>query len=292
MKYTLNEVINMALELKLSGRAVQWSKMANLCGVHPEMLRGRVRRRLNLKKDHIKRKPLTKPTYNSKPYKGNPNNVLIIPDLHAPFIKDGFLEFCRETQEKYNCGTVIQIGDIIDGHAWNYHEHDPDGMSVGDELQQAVKQLTKFWELFPEGVCTLGNHDQLIMRKAFSSGLSKRFLKEFAEIIEAPKGWKFVHEYVHNNVMYVHGTGTSGPNGAFNRARDSRINTVMGHIHSHSYVRYTQSYKDTLWAMQLGWGGDNSAYVFEYGKTFANKPILNCGVVLDGTPQIIPWRTK
>jgi hypothetical protein len=281
----------MALELKLQGQPVQWSKLAKLCNVHPEMLRGRVRRRLNRKKDYLTRKKSTPVKYNTpKPYKGNPDNVLVIADLHAPFIKEGYLEFCRKVQEKYNCGTVIQIGDIIDGHAWNYHEHDPDGMSVGDELEKAVHQLKKFWQMFPEGVCTLGNHDQLIMRKAFSAGLSKRFMKEFGEILEAPKGWKFVHEYVHNNIMYVHGTGSSGANGAFNRARDSRMNTVMGHLHSQSYVRYTQSYKDTLWAMQVGWGGDNKQYVFEYGKTFPNKPILNCGVVIGDTPHIIPMK--
>ena len=64
----------------------------------------------------------------------DPNNVIFLPDLHAPFIKEGVLEFCKEQQLKYNCGQVILAGDILDGHAWSYHEHDPDGLSVGDEL--------------------------------------------------------------------------------------------------------------------------------------------------------------
>lgn len=288
----LATAINIALEKKLKGEPVSWVELAQECHIHPERLRSKVRRRLQAKRDYLERKPVVynEPIRCPKPYKGNPNNVLVIGDLHAPFIKEGYLEFCREVQERFDCGTVIQIGDLIDGHAWNYHEHDPDGMSTGDELQQSIRQLKKLWKMFPEGICTLGNHDLLIMRKAFSSGLSKRFIREFSEIIEAPKTWKFVHEYIKDDVMYVHGTGSSGENAAFIRAKDSRINTVMGHIHSYSYVKYVSSYKDLLWAMQVGWGGDNKKYAFEYGSTFPKKPVLSCGVVLNNgkLPIILP----
>ena len=47
-------------------------------------------------------------------------NVLVIGDLHAPFIKgqcndgESYLEHCLEMYEKYNCNQVIQIGDCID----------------------------------------------------------------------------------------------------------------------------------------------------------------------------------
>ena len=60
--------------------------------------------------------------------------VLVIGDLHEPFCLDGYLDFCKETYANYNCNKVIYIGDIIDAHGWSYHEHDPDGMSAGDEL--------------------------------------------------------------------------------------------------------------------------------------------------------------
>ena len=76
-----------------------------------------------------------------QPYQGNPNNVLIIGDLHAPFIREGYLEFCRTEQEKWNCGTVVFIGDIIDGHSWSFHQHDVDGSSVKDEVKRAKSQL-------------------------------------------------------------------------------------------------------------------------------------------------------
>jgi hypothetical protein len=42
--------------------------------------------------------------------------------------------------------------------------------------------------------------------------------------------------------------------------------------------------------MQVGCGIDNSQYAFAYGKSFPKKPILGCGLVLDGgnIPVILP----
>ena len=52
-----------------------------------------------------------------QPYNlGNPNNILIIGDLHAPFNLPNYLEFCLEQQKKFKCGTVVFIGDVIDNH--------------------------------------------------------------------------------------------------------------------------------------------------------------------------------
>lgn len=289
---TLNDAINVALELKLAGKPVSWTDLANKCGVHPEKLRGKARRRLQSKLDRIDRKNYIKKELGVvkpkvKPYlNGDPDNILVIGDLHAPFLREDYLVFCRDLQEKFNCGTVVQIGDLVDGHAWSYHESDPDGMSVGDELESAINQLRGFWAMFPEGVCTLGNHDNLIMRKAFSSGLSRRFIRDFADIIEAPKTWKFVDEVVINDILFTHGTGSNGNDAAFSRAMNERMPVVMGHIHSQTYVKFTQSNRDQIWAMQVGWGGDKNKYAFEYGKTHMKKPIVSAGVIYNGNPLI------
>ena len=70
-------------------------------------------------------------------------NVLVIGDLHEPFCLDGYLEFCIEQYKTYNCNQVIFIGDILDNHAFSYHEPDPDGMSAGMELQESIKKVSK-----------------------------------------------------------------------------------------------------------------------------------------------------
>lgn len=214
----------------------------------------------------------------------NPDNVIFIPDLHAPFIKEGVLEFCKEQQIKYDCGTVIFAGDIVDGHAWSYHEHDVDGMSVGDELSAAVRQLKPWYETFPVAISLMGNHDLLIQRKARTAGMSSRFIRGFGEVIEAPKTWEFKLEHIKDNVLYKHGNIGS----AFKVAQQSRMSTCQGHFHAETYVQWSVSEKDSIFGLQVGWGADRHAYAFDYGKPFAKKPIISCGIILDrGTTPIV-----
>jgi len=217
-------------------------------------------------------------------YKGNKDNVLVIGDLHAPFILEGYLEFCREQQEKFDCGTVIFIGDIVDAHSWSFHTHDVDGMSVSDEVNRAKKQLNEWYQVFPEAVVLYGNHDLLVARKAKVAGLSQHFIKDLGEILGAPTGWKFIHEYILNDVKYIHGSVGN----AITRAKDERVSIVQGHLHSESFVEWSVSEKDAIFGMNVGCGLDHSAYAFEYAKPFPRKPIISCGIVLDkGTLPII-----
>lgn len=204
-------------------------------------------------------------------------NVLFIPDLHAPFIKDGVLDFCIEQKNKYKCNTIIFAGDIVDGHAWNYHEHDPDGMSVGDEIDAARKQLKPWFKAFPNAISLMGNHDLLIQRKAKTIGLSSKFIKGFGEVIGAPKTWKFKLEHVQDDVMYKHGNvGT-----AFKVAKESRMSTCQGHFHAETYVQWSVSERDSIFGMQVGWGADRHKYAFDYGKAFSRKPIISLGIVTE-----------
>lgn len=207
----------------------------------------------------------------------DPNNVIFLPDLHAPFIKDGVLEFCKEQQLRYNCGKVIFAGDIIDGHAWSYHEHDPDGMSVGHEIGAAIQQLQPWYKAFPEAISCMGNHDLLIQRKARTIGLSKHFIKGFGEVIGAPSSWKFVLEHKQDNVLYKHGNVGD----AFKVAKESRMSTCQGHFHAKTFVQWSVSERDSIFGMQVGWGADRHAYAFDYGKPFAAKPIISLGLILD-----------
>lgn len=204
-------------------------------------------------------------------------NVLFIADLHAPWILPGYLEWCKEQQIKYNCNKVIFAGDVIDSGSWSYHEHDPDGLGVKDELYAAKKQLKLAYDLFPEAVVLLGNHDLLISRKARTAGLSQEFIRDLGDVLEAPKTWEFVHEYILDNVRYVH--GSTGD--AFKRACDSRMSTCQGHLHSKTFVQWSVSEKDAIFGLQVGGGFDRTKYAFDYAKPFPKKPIVSCGVILE-----------
>ncbi|MDO7847653.1 metallophosphoesterase [Hymenobacter sp. M29] len=210
-------------------------------------------------------------------WKAQSGNTLVIGDLHAPFILEGYLDFCQNLSEKYNCDQVIFIGDVIDGAGWNFHERDPDGMGVGHELDAAIAQLTPWYEAFPTAKIMLGNHDLLIARKAKAIGMSQRFVKPLGEILQAPTTWEFMEEYQENGVLYTHGNVGN----AFKRAKDSRLSTVQGHLHSEASVNWSVSVKDRLFGMQVGCGIDHEAYAFSYGKPFPRKPVISAGLVLE-----------
>ena len=173
-------------------------------------------------------------------------NVLIIGDLHEPFCLDGYLEFCKEQYVKHNCNRVIFIGDIIDSHYSSYHETDSDAMGGGDELEYAIEKLKGWYKAFPNAEVTLGNHDRIIIRKAQTSNIPTKWIKEFSEVLETPN-WKYVTEVISNNVRYVHGDKSSAAKTAYKR---DMISTVSGHFHTQFYCEWNFGKYAAIFAMQ------------------------------------------
>lgn len=222
-----------------------------------------------------------------KPYTwGNPDNVLVIGDLHSPWILRGYLEFCLEQQKKFNCGTVIFIGDILDSQASNFHESNPDLPSAWDELTQAIVKLQPWFKSFPKAYITNGNHDLIFKRKAFSGWLSSRTVRSVKDIIWAPDTWRFVDHIILNNVFYTHGTKGN----AYKKAISDGISTVQGHLHTDSFVHYHLGRKQFLFGMQVGCGIDAKQMAFDYAKPNLAMAVMSCGVVLEsGTlPIVLP----
>lgn len=207
-------------------------------------------------------------------------NVLIIGDLHEPFCLEDYLEHCKNTYKKYNCNEVVFIGDIIDNHASSYHETDPDGYSAGQELRLAIQNIRNWYKAFPKATVIIGNHDRIIMRKAYSSGLSKMWIKDYAEVLGTP-GWDFKESIEIDDVLYIHGEGGT----ARARVRRDLQSVVQGHLHSQSYVEWIVGAKFKLFGMQVGCGINHKSYAMAYGKE-GPKPAIACGVVLEGKTPI------
>lgn len=208
-------------------------------------------------------------------------NVLVIGDTHEPFCKEGYLEFCVEQKKRFNCDTVVFIGDLIDNHAQSFHNTDADGMSAKQELELAVTKLQAWYKAFPKAIVLLGNHDRIIARKLFSVGLSQRWLKPLEEVLGVPN-WKFVESFSYNGILYLHGEGGT----AHKKAQQEMCSVVQGHLHSEGYVQFLNGGKN--FAMQVGCGIDFDTYAFAYAQR-GKKPILSCGVILDKSPILIPF---
>ena len=208
-------------------------------------------------------------------YKRERNNVLVIGDTHFPFIKEGYLDHCKRIRDKYQCETILFIGDILDSHFSSFHDVDPDGHSAAEELRLAKIQVAEFYKEFPIAKVCLGNHDIIPNRKAFSAGLSKSWVKPIGEVLDTPN-WEYADEFVINDVVYTHGTGRK----ARQRCTQDFTSVVQGHYHIESYIEYYANAGKLMFAMQLGCGVDRKAYAMAYGRNF-KKPQLNCGVVLE-----------
>ncbi len=220
------------------------------------------------------------------------NNVLVVGDLHSPFIRKGYLEHCLKIREQYQCNEVVFIGDVVDNHYSSYHDADPDGFGAGEELDRAISHLQEWHQHFPKAKVCIGNHDAIICRKAFSSGISNRWIKDYDDVLGTP-GWDFQNQHEIDGVIYTHGTGSSGK-GATKRVREWQCSIVQGHIHTEAYVDWYCNKEYRLFAMQIGCGVDDRSYAMAYARNFTKKYIVSCGVVLNnGTlPIVLPMDIK
>lgn len=202
-------------------------------------------------------------------------NVLVIGDLHLPFTLDGYLEHCIKVYKKYNCDTVVFIGDILDLHFTSYHETSTEGYGATQEHDLSVKMLRKWYKAFPKAYVTIGNHDALIYRKAMSAGISKRWIQNYSQVLGTP-GWEWVTDVVIDDVLYTHGTTN-----AYTKAKQNLISTVQGHLHSQAGIQFYVGAKSRIFGFQIGCGVDMKSYAMEYGRNFP-KPVISCGVVIEG----------
>ena len=207
--------------------------------------------------------------------------VLVIGDTHCPFDLDGYVDFLKQIKKKYKCDTIVHIGDEIDNNFSSYHETDPDGMGGGDELDHAIKRLGRYYKAFPQATVVCGNHTRLIRRKAFSGGIPKKWLKDYADVLEVPN-WKFVDRVVIDNVQYIHGEAGT----ARRKAKDDMMSTVQGHLHTQCYIEWMVGANFKIFGVQVGTGIDFSSYSFAYAKR-GRKPAVSCAVVINGETPII-----
>lgn len=216
-------------------------------------------------------------------------NVLVVGDQHEPFSVDGYAEFCHSVGKRFNCDTVVMIGDFVDQHAISFWDSDPDGMSAGLEAKEARKALQKWYTLFPDAYVCVGNHDDRIYRQAFKTGLPREYIRSMEEIWDMPDGWRVAMSFVSNDVIYEHGV-TGGTHAAYNRAVKMGSSIVQGHTHITPGTQWLSNHKKSWFGLNVGCGIDSSSYSMAYGRQFSGEITLGCGVVLDNgkLPIFVP----
>lgn len=212
-------------------------------------------------------------------------NRLIVGDIHLPYTHPRYLQHCLDIYQKWNCNAVSMTGDIIDSHFASFHSINTETHGAKYELDMAIKETAKWYEAFnndtvPNGITiTLGNHDLIIARKSEEAGIDKRWVRKLNEVLKCPD-WIFEEQFLHDNVLYTHGTGCSGKS-IMKRVQNWGHSMVQGHVHTQAFVDFTASLTDLKWGMQSPCGIDYKSFAFSYAKFHTAKPILGCAVVLD-----------
>lgn len=211
------------------------------------------------------------------------STVLVIPDLHIPFQHKEALDFLELIKGTFSPDSIVSVGDIIDSHANSRYEHDPDGMSAGEELERSRLEIEDLEELFPDMSICIGNHDNRILKAAYKAGIPRAAMKSLEEIYDLPAGWSMEDHFIIDGVAYEHGDKFGA--GAMSHVKAMKANmrsTVIGHTHITFGVEYTANRDKLLFAANAGCLVDTDSYAMAYGKAYAGKPILGCLIVRDG----------
>lgn len=214
--------------------------------------------------------------------------ILAIPDIHFPAHHPDTFSFLKHIKKIYKPNQVVCLGDEIDAAALGEWDKDPDQPGAKDELDAAITLLKQLYQIFPTvKVCT-SNHTSRIYRKAFKAGLPSRVLKSYNEILEAPKGWVWSDSWEIGGIVFEHGEGFSGQQGALKAAMQNMQSTVIGHLHSYAGIQYYANARHLIWGFNAGCLIDKSNPAFNYGKHIKAKPIIGVGLIVDEVPRFIP----
>lgn len=220
------------------------------------------------------------------------SNVLVIGDSHCPGMRRGYVDFLKRVADRWTINRVVHIGDLVDWSSISFHEKSPGLSNATREYEKAKRQVASLARAFPNADWLIGNHDALTERQAITAGLPPQLLRDYQDMwgIDWRVHPRFSKLQI-DGVIYSHGdSGRGGQDAAFRQARDNFRSTVIGHFHGQAGVRWWANPEFRIFGMSVGCGIDHSKLQFEYGRKIAAKPMLGCGVVIDGRRAIFePW---
>lgn len=217
------------------------------------------------------------------------SRVLVIGDLHSPYMHKDAVPFLTAIKKKYKPDLVIQIGDEVDHHAMNFHDHDPDLPSAGDELERAIKRLLPIYKLFPHVEVIESNHGSMVYRKAVSNGMPRSVFKSYRDMLRAPKGWKWSPDLIlklsNGAHCYFHHGKSAAPMAL---SHSMSMSAVSGHHHPKFCVNYWANPLGLYFQAFTGCLVDDKSLALAYNKTDLLRPIIGSLIILDGHPKLLP----
>lgn len=219
------------------------------------------------------------------------DRILVIPDIHAPYQHPDTLNFLRYVKAKFCPDLVVNLGDETDGHAISFHESDPNLDSAGAELEKAKSFLGKLEQEFPRMLVCQSNHGSLLYRRAKVHGIPAQMIKSYRDVLfpnTGAPGWSWAYAWRIKTklgpVVFKHQSSSS----VLGDAAHEGANLFVGHQHGLFQIQYAASSDRLYWGATCGCLIDKDSLAFAYGKNSKNKPIIGCGIIIKGVPQLLP----
>ena len=170
----------------------------------------------------------------------------------------------------------------------SFHDSDPDLPSAGDELAESITYLEDVYELFPKVMVVDSNHGSMVYRKGKHHGIPRKYLRDYGDILEAPKGWSWDYELNlqcgDNKVRFRHQFGKN----ILKAAEQAACCLVGGHFHEDFLIQYSGNSDRLIWAVTTGCLIDDDTLAFNYNNANLKRPIIGCTVILNGLPHLVP----
>lgn len=216
------------------------------------------------------------------------STILVIPDLQIPFHHKNALTFLKRIRDEYEPDIIVNVGDEWDNCALSKYPKNPDGLSAGDEHKRAKKASRGFYEAFPEVLVCESNHRERLYKRAYEAGIPADLIKDTHSYMGAPPGWKWADSWTVDGIVFEHGHRASGASTGEKLIDANHASTVYGHHHNSPGVTYRKVGKRTYFAMNVGCLIEESSYAMSYTRDNRKRPVLSCGVIVDGVPHLVP----
>lgn len=183
----------------------------------------------------------------------------------------------------------MQIGDEVDGHAWSFHDKDPDLLSPGDELGSAQGYIKELERLFPQMDLLDSNHGSLFYRKQKSTGLPRGIFKTYNDIYNVSKKWKW-HKHLTIQLSdgaycyFHHGKSAD----VMKTSMSMGMSCVQGHYHEKFGVQYWANSLGLYFAAQTGCLVDDDSLAMDYNNANLKRPLIGSLIILNGQPKPLP----
>jgi|TARA_R100001530_G_C4311629_1_gene153181 predicted phosphodiesterase len=217
------------------------------------------------------------------------NRILIISDLHMPNQHPSAIPFLEKLHKKWKFTKIFQIGDLVDFASVQVERpNDPEVESPVFEIGKATKEIRKLEKLFPEMDILKGNHDLRIERKAERFGIPRTMLKDLNEIFDIKAKWRWHDKFIltlpsKHKVFLTH----NFKNNVLSSSKELGCSFISGHFHTQANIFWWSSPSALNFAMSTGCLINPKAPAMKYQKLFIKRPILSCGMLIEGIGPII-----